>query len=64
MAPVHGTDVVIAAVSVREREQVAAELEDLAGARDGSTLDTDAVLARKPEVVCIEIELTAGTTTA
>jgi NitT/TauT family transport system ATP-binding protein len=58
-----GTDVVIAAVSVREREQVAAELEDLEVLGDGSTLDTDAVLARKPEVVCID-ELTAGTTTA
>ncbi len=58
-----GTDVVIAAVSVHEREQVAAELEDLEVLGDGSTLDTDAVLARKPEVVCID-ELTAGTTTA
>jgi NitT/TauT family transport system ATP-binding protein len=58
-----GADVVIAAVSVREREQVAAELEDLEVLGDGSTLDTDAVLARKPEVVCID-ELTAGTTTA
>jgi NitT/TauT family transport system ATP-binding protein len=58
-----GTDVVIGAVAVRDREQVAAELEDLEIIGDGSTLDTDAVLARKPEVVCVD-ELTAGTTTA
>jgi NitT/TauT family transport system ATP-binding protein len=58
-----GTDVVIGAVSVRDREQVAAELEDLELIGDGSTLDTEAVLARRPEVVCID-DLTAGTTTA
>jgi NitT/TauT family transport system ATP-binding protein len=58
-----GTDVVIGAVSVRDREHVAAELEDLEVIGDGSTLDTDAVLARRPEVVCID-ELTAGTATA
>jgi NitT/TauT family transport system ATP-binding protein len=58
-----GTDVVIGAVSVRDREQVAAELEDLELVGDGSTLDTEAVLARRPEVVCID-DLTAGTVTA
>jgi NitT/TauT family transport system ATP-binding protein len=58
-----GTDIVIGAVAVRDREQVAAELEDLEIIGDGATLDTDAVLARRPEVVCID-ELTAGTTAA
>jgi NitT/TauT family transport system ATP-binding protein len=58
-----GTDVVIGAVSVHDREQVEAELEDLELIGDGSTLDTDAVLARRPEVVCID-DLTAGTVTA
>jgi NitT/TauT family transport system ATP-binding protein len=58
-----GTDVVIGAVSVWDREEVAAELEDLELIGDGSVLDTEAVLARRPEVVCID-ELTGGTTTA
>jgi NitT/TauT family transport system ATP-binding protein len=58
-----GTDVVIGAVSVWDREEVAAELEDLEIIGDGSVLDTDAVLDRRPEVVCID-ELTGGTTTA
>jgi len=58
-----GTDVVIGAVAVRDREHVAAELEDLELIGDGATLDTDAVLARRPEVVCID-ELTAGSATA
>jgi NitT/TauT family transport system ATP-binding protein len=58
-----GTDVVIGAVSVWDREQVAAELDGLELVGDGSVLDTDAVLARRPEVVCID-ELTGGTTTA
>jgi NitT/TauT family transport system ATP-binding protein len=58
-----GTDVVIGAVSVWDREQVAAELEGLELVGDGSVLDTEAVLARRPEVVCID-ELTGGTTTA
>ena len=58
-----GTDVVIGAVSVWDREQVAAELEGLELVGDGSVLDTDAVLSRRPEVVCID-ELTGGTTTA
>jgi NitT/TauT family transport system ATP-binding protein len=58
-----GTDVVIGAVNVADREQVAAELEGLELIGDGSTLDTDAVLARRPEVVCVD-DLTGGTTTA
>ena len=58
-----GTDVVIGAVAVRDREHVAAELEGLELIGDGRTLDTDAVLARRPEVVCVD-ELTGGTTTA
>jgi NitT/TauT family transport system ATP-binding protein len=58
-----GADVVVGAVSVHDREQVAAELEDLELIGTGATLDTDAVLARRPEVVCID-DLTGPTTTA
>jgi NitT/TauT family transport system ATP-binding protein len=58
-----GTDVVIGAVDVGDREQVAAELEGLELIGDGSTLDTDAVLARRPEVVCVD-DLTGGTRAA
>jgi NitT/TauT family transport system ATP-binding protein len=58
-----GTDVVVGAVDVGDREQVAAQLEALELVGDGSTLDTAAVLARRPEVVCVD-DLTAGTTTA
>jgi NitT/TauT family transport system ATP-binding protein len=58
-----GTDVVIGAVSVWDREEVAAELEGLELIGDGSVLDTEAVLERRPEVVCVD-ELTGGTTTA
>jgi NitT/TauT family transport system ATP-binding protein len=58
-----GTDVVVGAVDTRDREDVAAELEQLELIGDGSTLDTAAVLARRPEVVCID-DLTAGTATA
>src|SRR4029077_11123417 len=58
-----GTDVVIGAVAVPDRGHVAAELEGLELIGDGRTLDTDAVLARRPEVVCVD-ELTGGTTTA
>jgi NitT/TauT family transport system ATP-binding protein len=58
-----GTDVVVGAVDTRDREDVAAELEQLELIGDGSTLDTAAVLARRPEVVCID-DLTAGTSTA
>ncbi len=68
-----GTDVVVAAVNTGEREGVTAELADLellgAGAAAGSAgavppgmsrLDTDAVLARAPEVACID-DLTGPT---
>jgi NitT/TauT family transport system ATP-binding protein len=58
-----GSDVVVGAVDARDREDVTAELEHLELVGDGSTLDTAAVLARHPEVVCID-DLTAGTTTA
>ncbi len=58
-----GTDVAVGAVDTRDREDVAAELEQLELIGDGGTLNTAAVLARHPEVVCID-ELTAGTTTA
>ena len=58
-----GTDVVIGAVDVGDREHVASELEGLELIGDGSTLDTDAVLARRPEVVCVD-DLTGATTTA
>jgi K+-sensing histidine kinase KdpD len=58
-----GTDVVVGAVAVGDREHVAAELEDLELIGDGSTLDTDAVLARRPEVVCVD-DLTGGTRAA
>ena len=58
-----GSDVVVAAVDARDREDVTAELEHLELIGDGATLDTAAVLARRPEVVCVD-DLTAGTTTA
>jgi two-component system sensor histidine kinase KdpD len=64
-----GTDVVVGAVDTRDREDVAAELEQLeligdgGAGGDGMTLDTAAVLARRPEVVCID-ELTGGTAAA
>ena len=58
-----GTDVVVGAVDARDREDVRDELEHLELVGDGSTLDTAAVLARNPEVVCID-NLAAGTTTA
>jgi NitT/TauT family transport system ATP-binding protein len=58
-----GSDVVIGAVDARDREDVAAELEDLELIGDGTTLDTAAVLARRPEVVCVD-DLTGGTTSA
>jgi NitT/TauT family transport system ATP-binding protein len=58
-----GTDVVVGAVAPHEREHVLAALEGLELIGDGSVLDTDAVLARRPEVVCVD-DLTAGTTTA
>ncbi|MGO8959328.1 MAG: AAA-associated domain-containing protein [Streptosporangiaceae bacterium] len=58
-----GTDVVVGAVDTRDREGVAAELEHLELIGDGSVLDTAAVLARRPEVACVD-DLTAGTATA
>ena len=58
-----GSDVVVGAVDARDREDVIASLEDLEIVGDGSTLDTAAVLARRPEVVFID-DLSAGTTTA
>jgi NitT/TauT family transport system ATP-binding protein len=58
-----GSDVVVGAVDTRDREDVTAELEHLELIGDGATLDTAAVLARHPEVVCVD-DLTAGTTTA
>jgi two-component system, OmpR family, sensor histidine kinase KdpD len=58
-----GSDVVVGAVDARDREDVTAELEHLELIGDGATLDTAAVLARRPEVVCVD-DLTAGTTTA
>ena len=58
-----GSDVVVGAVDARDREDVNAELEHLELIGDGATLDTAAVLARRPEVACVD-DLTAGTTTA
>ncbi len=64
-----GTDVVVGAVDTRDREGVVAELEQLELIGDGGAnadhapLDTAAVLARHPEVVCVD-DLTASTTTA
>jgi two-component system sensor histidine kinase KdpD len=49
-----GSDVVVAAVDGRGREGVSAALEGLELIGDGSTLDTEAVLARHPEVACID----------
>jgi len=58
-----GSDVVVGAVDARDREGVIAELDRLELIGDGHTLDTAAVLARRPEVVCID-DLAAGTTSA
>jgi NitT/TauT family transport system ATP-binding protein len=58
-----GSDVVVGAIDAKDREDVTAELEHLEVIGDGATLDTAAVLARRPEVVCVD-DLTAGTTTA
>jgi len=49
-----GSDVVVAAVDCRGREGVSALLEGLELVGDGATLDTDAVLARHPEVACVD----------
>jgi two-component system sensor histidine kinase KdpD len=58
-----GSDVVVGAVDARDREDVLAELEHLELIGDGATLDTAAVVARRPEVVCVD-DLTAGTSSA
>jgi NitT/TauT family transport system ATP-binding protein len=58
-----GTDVVVGAIAGRDREGVTARLAGLELIGDGSTLEVNAVLARHPEVVCVD-ELTAATTTA
>jgi NitT/TauT family transport system ATP-binding protein len=49
-----GSDVVVATVDCRGREAVSAALEGLEVIGDGAALDTDAVLARQPEVVCVD----------
>ena len=49
-----GSDVVVAAVDSRGREGVSALLDGLEMIGDGTKLDADAVLARQPEVVCID----------
>ena len=49
-----GSDVVVAAVDCRGREGVSAALEGLEVIGDGTALDTNAVLARHPEVACID----------
>jgi len=49
-----GSDVVVAAADCRGREGVSAALDGLELIGDGSVLDADAVLARQPEVVCID----------
>jgi two-component system sensor histidine kinase KdpD len=49
-----GSDVVVAAVDCRGREGVSELLHGLELIGDGTALDTGAVLARHPEVVCID----------
>ena len=49
-----GADVVVATVDCRGRESVSAALEGLEMIGDGTSLDTAAVLARHPEVACID----------
>jgi NitT/TauT family transport system ATP-binding protein len=49
-----GSDVVVAAVDCRGREAVLAAAEGLEVVGDGTALATRAVLARRPEVVCID----------
>ncbi len=58
-----GTDIVVGAVDAGDQEHVAALLEGLEIIGAGTILDTAAVLARRPEVVCID-DLTGATTTA
>jgi NitT/TauT family transport system ATP-binding protein len=49
-----GSDVAVAAVDCHDRKAVSAALEGLEMIGDGAILDTDAVLARRPEVACID----------
>jgi len=49
-----GSDVVVAAVDCRDREAVSAALDGLELTGSGTTLDTAAVLARRPEVACVD----------
>jgi NitT/TauT family transport system ATP-binding protein len=49
-----GADVVVATADPRGREDVAALLDGLERIGDGTALDPDAVLARRPEVVCVD----------
>jgi NitT/TauT family transport system ATP-binding protein len=49
-----GSDVVVATLDCRGREAVLAAAEGLEVIGDGTVLDTGAVLARRPEVVCID----------
>jgi two-component system sensor histidine kinase KdpD len=57
-----GADVVVATADCLDREDVRALLEGLDMVGDGSRLGTGAVLARHPEVVCID-DLAAGSGT-
>jgi NitT/TauT family transport system ATP-binding protein len=49
-----GSDVVVAAVDCRDREAVSTALDGLELIGSGTTLDTGAVLARRPEVACVD----------
>jgi two-component system, OmpR family, sensor histidine kinase KdpD len=49
-----GSDVVVAAVDCRDREAVSAALDGLEVIGSGTRLDTAAVLARRPEVACVD----------
>ena len=49
-----GSDVVVAAVDCHGREAVSAARQGLEVTGDSATLDTNAVLARRPEVACID----------
>jgi NitT/TauT family transport system ATP-binding protein len=49
-----GSDVVVAAVDCQSREAVSAALEGLELVGDAVALDTAAVLARRPEVACVD----------
>jgi K+-sensing histidine kinase KdpD len=49
-----GADVVVAAVNTHDREAVNAALDGMELIGDGTVLDTEAVLRRRPEVVCVD----------